>query len=310
MNDRQGDIKRILIAVQPFEQRIPMATANASLLAQSLNAEIALLSCLSGSVKSVAIAADPAEVTPSQPEAVDEAQAALERLAQALRDDGVTVTTRVSAESPAYRGILSEAENWQADLLVIGQHEAKLLPPVELADNEHQLMRRCPCPLLLVRDPNVESYRSILAAVDPLRRHEEPAGLDEAVLRSANELSRALRAQLCVANVYPNPQDFEVVSAVQVEPGVFYGSENIEAAHRQAVDDLLSACGITGAVKVLQPGDPADVILEVASERAVDLIVLGSIKRGYIEEAILGSTAESVAASAACDVLLVKPPIG
>jgi universal stress protein E len=160
---------------------------------------------------------------------------------------------------------------------------------------------------LVVRNPNVERYGAILAAVDPLRRHAEPAGLDQAVLRAAGEFSRAFNARLCVTNVYPDPDNFEVASSVEVEPGVFYGTENIEAAHRRAVADLIDECGVTGAETILRTGEPAAVIAALASEQKIDLVVLGAVKRGRLQAAILGSTAEAVVADAPCDVLLVKP---
>lgn len=97
--------------------------------------------------------------------------AELERLAQPLRDAGVTVTTRVRSEARADHGILDEVAAWQADLLIAGVHKfASALRP-RLADVDWQLMRLCPCPLLLVRAPQAERYRTILAAVDPLHGH-------------------------------------------------------------------------------------------------------------------------------------------
>lgn len=118
----------------------------------------------------------------------------------------------------------------------------------------------------------------------------------------------ACDAELRVVNVYPNPEQYEIVSAVQVEPGVFYGTENVKAAHRQAVIDLIDECNVPDSEIVLRAGKPAEIIAELAGEQAIDLVVLGSIKRGRIERALLGSTAERVVGEAPCDVLLVKPP--
>ena len=307
----KNKIQRILIAVRPRQRGLPLAASHARFLAQSLDAEIALMSCVVESRSTSGLAlADPVTVTDLQIESFDRGQhqqAQLEELAQPLRDAGLTVTTRVSAQRPVYQSILSEAANWQADLLVVGVHEPKLIPHTRLTDIDRQLMRLCPCPLLVVRNPNVERYGAILAAVDPLHRHAEPAGFDQAVLRAAGELSHAFNARLCVTNVYLDPDNFEVVSSVEVQPGVFYGTENIEAAHRRAVADLIDECGVTGAETILRTGEPASVIAALASEQKIDLVVLGAVKRGRLHAAILGSTAEAVLADAPCDVLLVKP---
>ena len=83
---------------------------------------------------------------------------------------------------PVYQGILDEVTRSQADLLVVGVHEPGRAPHTRLTDIDWQLMRLCPCPLLLVRHLNESPYYgAVLAAVDPLQEHAEPEGLDEAV---------------------------------------------------------------------------------------------------------------------------------
>ena len=305
---RAAKTKRILVTVKPWEGRLPLTVSNLSRLAESLGAEISLLSCLSRS-QVVFAGVEPPEHTASFDAETERSEQAthLEKLAEPLRAAGAWVTTHVTTESPVYRAILDEAASSQADLLVVGVHEAGLLGPTQFTDLDRQLMRLCPCPLLLVRNPEITSYRTILAAVDPLHRHAGPAGLDMAVARTAGDLSKALQAELCVANVHPDPQSFELASGVEVEPGVYYGAENIPEVHHEAVDALLSECGVTAARTVLRSGDPATQIIDLLGEFDVDLVVLGAFKRSAIRDWLLGSTAEKVAAGARSDVLLVKP---
>jgi universal stress protein E len=304
----KNSIKRILIAAEPSEQTLPLSARHASRLAQGLGAEIVLLSCVSDSATAAGFgAADPAELAPQPRGEADLVEDRLEQLAEPLRDAGIAVTTTVSSRMPAYRGILETAADRQADLVVVGVHESRVAPHRRLTETDWDLMRLCPCPLLLIRDPDTEAYDAILAAVDPLQDHAEPPGLDHAVLGAAEQFRRAFDAGLRVANIYPNPEDYEIVSAVQVEPGVFYGAENIEEAHRRAVHALVRDCGIEKAEELLRAGEPAAAIGEIAAEHNIQLIVMGAIKRGRIESAVLGSTAETVIADATCDVLLVKP---
>ncbi len=54
-------------------------------------------------------------------------------------------------------------------------------------------------------------------------------------------------------------------------------------------------------------GDPAEAILEVAEEKQVDLIVVGTRGLSALERFFLGSVAERVARHAPCPVLLVRP---
>ena len=305
-------IERILIAVKPWQNRLPLGTSRVSHLARSLEAEVALTSCVRlSALESGFVWAEPGAgpgLEATLRSQADDELAELERLAQLLRDTGVTVTTRVRSDPSASHGILDEVTEWRADLLVAGVHEpgSSLRPRLTAVD--WQLMRLCPCPLLLTRASNDEPYRSILAAVDPLRGHAEPAGLDEAILSIARHLRDVFEAELRIVSVHPDPEEYEVVSSVEVEPGVFYGAENIEAVHRQALIDLADACGAADSELVLRVGDPAEVIAGLAAEPVTDLVVLGSIKRRRLEAALLSSTAERVVDDGRCDVLLVRVP--
>jgi universal stress protein E len=305
-------IERILIAIKPWDTKLPISSSRVSHLAQGLNAEVALTSCVALSAMTddlvwtdPALRADLVEQTARHQ---THELALLERLAEPLLADGVAVTTRVRSESQAAHGILEEVTAWEADLLIAGVHEPPSVLRPRLADVDWQLMRLCPCPLLLSRATQSEPYKNIVAAVDPLHGHAEPAGTDHAVLAVAQTLRDALEAELRIVNAYPNPDDYKIVSSIEVEPGIFYGTENIEAVHRQAVIDLNEECGVADSEIVLQAGKPAEIIAELAEQLPVDLIVLGSIRRGRLAAALLGSTAERVVDRAACDVLLVKPP--
>lgn len=305
-------IERILIAVKPWEDGLPISNERAMHLARGLGAEVALTSCVRLSAAAFELtwmdAAANMDFDIAGLDRVDHEFAMLERLAEPLRAGGVSVATRVRAEGSADRGILDEVDDWEADLLIAGVHEPGLVPHPRLMDVDWQLMRLCPCPLLLVRGPEADPYRSVLAAVDPLHGHAEPAGLDHAILGAARQFRDVFDARLQILNVCPDPNDFEVVSSVEVRPGVFYGSENIEAVHRQAVIDLADECSVSEAELLVRIGKPATVIAEVAREREADLIVLGSIKRSSLHEMLLGSTAGIIVDVAESDVLLLKPP--
>jgi hypothetical protein len=88
------------------------------------------------------------------------------------------VEVRALWHSPVYEGILRAVHEWEADLLIVGAHEPRPVPHTVLLDTDWQLIRLCPCPLLLVKAKAGEPYSTVLAAVDPLHRHAEPDGLD------------------------------------------------------------------------------------------------------------------------------------
>jgi nucleotide-binding universal stress UspA family protein len=60
--------------------------------------------------------------------------------------------------------------------------------------------------------------------------------------------------------------------------------------------------------RILETGDPVEVILRTAAKLPADLIVLGSHGRTGLARLLLGSVAEQVVRKATCPVLVVKRP--
>ena len=68
---------------------------------------------------------------------------------------------------------------------------------------------------------------------------------------------------------------------------------------------MAAEMGARNVETIVVEGNPAVEICRVASERGIDLIVLGSHGRGVISRAILGSTADKVMRTAHCPVMIV-----
>src|SRR5690606_31020604 len=104
---------------------------------------------------------------------VEAEKASLERLAGSLRDWGVAVDTDARWHAPPWEAVLQAVSEHRADLVVVDALDPQPMLHTRLQDADWQLMRRCPCPLLFVNDPEFASYGTIYAAVDPL--HQGPA---------------------------------------------------------------------------------------------------------------------------------------
>jgi universal stress protein E len=302
-----GKIDRVLVALKPWQGGLPLSLYHARFLADNLGASLRLLSCVFDPEVSLGVLKAEPEALAAQVGLIDAERTVLTDLSASLKDWGVDAEIVVRWGYPTEEVILTELDRWQADLLVVGTHQGGAMPHTRLARVDWQLMRSCPCPMLLARDPQFEGYTKVLAAVDPLHRHAEPAGLDRSILERASLLAKASESELLVGHVYPDPESYALASSVEVLPGVFYGNENIEAVHRQAVLELVENYGVKSPQIVMMSGDPADQLAEFVREQGVDLVVLGALKRGRLEQWLLGSTAERVVAEVPCDVLLVKP---
>jgi len=299
-------IDKVLVALKPWQGGLPISLYHARFLSENLGAKLRLLSCVYESEVALGVIRGEAEALAAEVGLIDSERAILAEFAGSLKDWGIDAEYEVRWGYPAEDVILDEIERSGADLLVVGTHQAGSRPHTRLAQVDWQLMRSCPCPMLLARDPQFAGYANVLAAIDPLHRHAEPAGLDRSILEIATMVAKASESNLHAANVYPDPDAFALASAVEVMPGVYYGAENIEAVHRRAVVELAAEFGIRESHVLLLPGDPAEALADYVASHGVDLVVMGALKRGKLEEWLLGSTAEKIVAEVECDVLLVK----
>ncbi|HET7132032.1 MAG TPA: universal stress protein, partial [Gammaproteobacteria bacterium] len=193
-------------------------------------------------------------------------------------------------------------EELEADLLVVGAHEPRSMWQSALPNTALHLMRLSPCPVLLVKELDSDGYSTILAAVDPARGGN---ATDGGVLSAAQRFAGAFRSRLRAVHAFPDPAMFALASAVEILPGVILGAENVAELHRRAAAETVGRYGIDRERIDVRAGAPSAVILEVIREQQARLVILGTSERGSLERSILGSTAEAVAAEAACDVLLV-----
>lgn len=120
--------------------------------------------------------------------------------------------------------------------------------------------------------------------------------------RVAAELARSMGANLWVVVC------FEPVPA-------YLGEPNLQAAIdvRMGLADEIMAAALTeigsipGEIHTEKiEGQPAEVILNVAEARNVDLIVMGTRGLGRLSGLLLGSHSQKVVAHASCPVLLVR----
>ncbi len=86
----------------------------------------------------------------------------------------------------------------------------------------------------------------------------------------------------------------------------------IEQVYRAETEGILEGVkaklreqGIVGEMVVLE-GNPADVIVDYAREKGMDVIVVGSTGKHATRRTILGSVSSKIIAHAPCQVLVVR----
>jgi nucleotide-binding universal stress UspA family protein len=120
----------------------------------------------------------------------------------------------------------------------------------------------------------------------------------QAALRRAAEEAQLRDARLVVVNSHRGGREFDRDDALESE-------EDLEAIRQQ-----LREAGVEHEVRQLVRGlDPADDLVNVATEVDAEFIVIGLRRRSPVGKLILGSNAQRVLLDAPCPVLAVKADV-
>ena len=170
------------------------------------------------------------------------------------------------------------------------------------------LLRRCPCAVLLVGHGSAAGHPRIAAAVNT---GTEDGEADQAMNATIAETA-LLMAELEGGSV-TLLHAWEVFAEGMVRglatPDGY--ADYLAAARQRAADDFArftqSLGGrLSGVAAELRRGEPEDVIPEFVVAEGIDLMVMGSVARRGIPGFVIGNTAERVLPRLPCSVLVVK----
>lgn len=223
----------------------------------------------------------------------------------------------------AFVEIIHEVQRSAHDLVIKVPEEAAWMKRLFGSDDMH-LLRKCPCPVWLIKQGIAAPYRRILAAVDVEPRDESEANaaqmkLNMQILEMASSLALAEFAELHIAHVWRPIGETAMRGAFIRTPEDQINAyiEQVKLQHEKAFDELLSilrgklgeeAYGYLKPRKHLLNGWARQKIPQLAKSTGVDLIVMGTVARTGVPGIFMGNTAEAILNQLECSVLAVKPP--
>ncbi len=127
---------------------------------------------------------------------------------------------------------------------------------------------------------------------------QAPLVLEEAIRQA--RVSGARLTVLMVAEDFSDIGDF--AHAAQMQHKILEETKAKATHHAETAQ----AAGVPVETVVIQSPSPADAILQIAEEKNVDFIIMGSRAKTGIDRFLLGSVAGKVVAYAPCSVLVVR----
>jgi universal stress protein E len=222
----------------------------------------------------------------------------LEELARPLRERGLTVTVDVVWDHPLDAAVVKKAAAHDYWLVAKGTHHHNVLQRTLLTQTDWHLIRKCPAPLLLVKDRTLSAEPNVLAAVDPLNQHDKPAALDDRIFNFGADLARIVRGRLHVVHAFATPMGVELPPDVR---------DILANEHRQAMTEFLGRHPTVAERSYLYEGLAHESLQLAAKEHSADFVVMGAVARSGLKRLFIGSTAERVLDRLPCDLVIIKP---
>jgi nucleotide-binding universal stress UspA family protein len=220
----------------------------------------------------------------------------------------------VSAEActgPPHATIVQRAEQWKADLVVVGSHGRSVPSRMVLGSVSQQVLQHAHCSVRIARCPDnidrlsdepprivlgIDGSPDAAAAISAVSMRNWPEGTRVQVVMAMDP-----RVSNALIGVAP-----PLVAWAAGPPGA-PPRETPSYAHEateNAAEELRDA-GLLAAPVVLH-GDPKRILLDVAARWDADCIFVGAKGHSRLERFLLGSVSASVAARAGCSVEVVR----
>ena len=246
----------------------------------------------------------------------------LEAIAESYRKR-VNIETKVLVGT-LFLEIIREVLRNAHDLVIKCPETLDWLDRIFSSDDMH-LLRKCPCPVWLVRQDIGESFDRILAAVDmddnyPSKELETRQALNEMVMDLASSLAVSEFAQLHVAHAWDAIAESALRDGVftqQPENKVIEYVAQVQQHYAFLLDTLMKEVSTKlgrDVIDYIKPqihmpkGSARKVIPVLAKQLEIDCIVMGTVARTGIPGIFMGNTAETILDQLQCSVLAIKPP--
>lgn len=224
---------------------------------------------------------------------------------------GLSIETQHLMGTP-FLEIIKEVAEGGHDLVIKPAEGHQGLHSVLFGTTDLHLMRKCPCPVWVVKPNQRKKYARILAAVDPDPSEKANAALNKDILDLATSLAKNEGSKLHIVHCWHLANEGllrkgrrALLQSADLEKLL----ENTRKTHKKRLRELLdnyNMKGVTAKVHLLK-GDAGEKISALATDKNVDLIIMGTVEHTGIPGFFIGNTAEKTLSSVNCSVLALKP---
>lgn len=236
---------------------------------------------------------------------ISDRQEWLEELIEQINHEGITIDSQVVWHNRPFEPIIEQVLHNGYDIVIKGTHQHDKLKSVIFTPTDWHILRKCPCPVLLVKDHLWPENGNILASLNVGSDETEHQSLNNIITEEAVNLGHLINGNVHLVNSYPGTPVNIAIEIPEFNANEY--NESMCQYHQQAMKEHAAKFSIADENTHVVEGLPEDVIEEVSTKLDAELVILGTIGRTGLSAALIGNTAEHVIDKLNCDVLALKP---
>lgn len=180
------------------------------------------------------------------------------------------------------------------------------------------LLRKCPCPLWLLKPDIAPHYNKVVANVDIQQSDSvaEPS-LNQQIIEMASAFAIHNNAEFYILNAWqPEPAGMVLMWCDNPEQAEAEFNQSVYQSQQTAMTKFKNqtiawlgqqAFDFTKPQFELLRGEPTKILTERISKIAPGLVIMGTVARTGIAGLLIGNTAEAMLEQLDCSVLAIKP---
>ncbi|WP_286232542.1 universal stress protein UspE [Thalassotalea sediminis] len=236
---------------------------------------------------------------------IDDRKQWLENIIATENPQGISIRHQVVWHNRPFEPIIEQAIHHDVDIIIKGTHEHDKLKSVIFTPTDWHILRKCPCPVLLVKDHSWPENGNIVASINVGSEEIEHTSLNDIITQEAVQLGSIINGNVHLVNSYPGTPVNIAIEIPEFNANEY--NDSMRQHHEEAMTAHAKKYHIDAGNTHVKEGLPEDVIDEISQQLDAELVVLGTIGRTGLSAALIGNTAEHVIDRLNCDVLALKP---
>ncbi|CDL80520.1 universal stress protein UspE [Xenorhabdus szentirmaii] len=222
-------------------------------------------------------------------------------------ESGIDIEIKVVWHNRPYEAIIQEVITGNHDLLLKMAHQHSKLESIIFTPLDWHLLRKCPCPVWMVKDQVWPENGAAVVAVNLSHEEAYHSELNLKLVHETQDLAKRIVKEplIHLVSAYPVAPLNIATEIPDFDPNVY--NQALRGQHLVAMKELRQKFCIDEQHTHVREGVPERVIPETCDELNAGVVVLGILGRTGLSAAFLGNTAEHVIDKLKCDLLAIKP---